>query len=376
MHAIAPNWHRVRELHPDAELHAYYGWDNIENAMDNSDGFVDPKVRRLYDRFRDLKQEEGIVWHGRTGQRALYGDLLTASVWPYWSDFKETSCIACQEAQCAGLFPITRPVWAVGDNVRYGVFYHGSAWSEGYSLSSAIAWTATALGDRAYQEALRPAMMVNSRFRFDWERVVDQYELWARGIEFKTNINDDHGLPLPWHAYQILESHGDILNVGCHTDSAMFKENHGDRCTNLDTAHEDPNMPGVELPVDVIGDGRNLDFPNDRFDTVVLGEVLKHMKEKDAKKTLKEARRVAKDRVVVTVPADTRTRDEQDAVRRSLGWTEPTKNYVGGISGYHIKQWDWTDILKTAGKGAHALGTPRVVRNPYGKGWGLVINGS
>ena len=49
-----------------------------------------------------------------------------------------------------------------------------------------------------------------------------------------------------------------------------------------------------------VGDATSLDFEDDSFDTVVLGEILEHLD--DPGQALAEAFRVAKDRVVISLP--------------------------------------------------------------------------
>lgn len=61
----------------------------------------------------------------------------------------------------------------------------------------------------------------------------------------------------------------------------------------------------------VVGDARGLPYPDDSFDTVVIGEVLEHLDEPGA--AWAEAFRVARDRVVVSLPLQ--------------GWIDPTHKW-------------------------------------------------
>ena len=123
---------------------------------------------------------------------------------------------------------------------------------------------------------------------------------------------------------------GRVLNVGCDSDGARLGKRPG--AVNVDL-HRISKIRGTEWspnPVSVLADGRQLPFKS-RFDTVVLGEILEHMSDSDALKTLEEAKaalRVACEpapewggtyvrggcrvpRIVVTVPHDVREREEQ-----------------------------------------------------------------
>jgi glycosyltransferase involved in cell wall biosynthesis len=369
--AVLPNWGRVREFAPEAELHIYYGWDNIQKWI--AKGVKNDAMRSLLARFERLKDREGVVWHGRMGQTALYRELLSASVWPYWSDFKETSCIASQEAQAAGLIPVVRPIWAVGDNVRFGLIYDGSAYSDGLALASAVGYTASAVSDPAFQETLRPRMMQRSRFRFDWERVVDQYQCWERGMWFPhIDCAEDHGLPLPWTAFQRLESEGTTLIVGAGGDVANFWNLPG--CVLTDVAPTDP-VTGRLNRIHFEMQGDDLQFPDNSFDSVVLGEVIEHVDLQRGLKMVDEALRVSRSRVVVTVPEDGRSIEQQMSDDlRDIGQVHRAEQYHGGASTYHVTRWTEPLLRKMAETLGARVVTHRRLRQPYGAGHGIVLS--
>lgn len=127
-------------------------------------------------------------------------------------------------------------------------------------------------------------------------------------------------------------SEGKILNVGCNTDGARLRELKG--AVNLDLFTKDP-FTGNELPVDVIGDARDLPYEQE-FDTVVLGEILEHMTEPDAILAIRQAVKALKPegRVVITMPHD--TRDMKPAT---------DQEYTPGIKAYHHKLFTREDLL-------------------------------
>jgi hypothetical protein len=147
-------------------------------------------------------------------------------------------------------------------------------------------------------------------------------------------------------AFQVHHAIGNVLNIGCNTDGAKFHERDG---INVDLYDVDPNNGNV-LPVHVIADARYLpDSLYGRFDTVVLGEILEHMEEVDAVKTLEQASKClnyeTNARIVITMPHDGR-RDHG-----TLDIPERAE-YAEGIHAFHyrkIEREELMDWLKQAG---------------------------
>lgn len=137
---------------------------------------------------------------------------------------------------------------------------------------------------------------------------------------------------------------GKTLNVGSNTDGSCLRRDRG--AVNVDLFRRDP-VTGKDLPVDLLADARALPFQSWAFDSVVLGELLEHMEREAALQTLREARRAARARVVITMPHDD---------RREKG-TEPPieagkEMYAPGVFAYHhrcISRAELLDWVKTAG---------------------------
>ena len=103
----------------------------------------------------------------------------------------------------------------------------------------------------------------------------------------------------PRLAFQRLASVGSVLNVGSKEDPARLREL---GAVNLDVKLVDEDYGrSIEDVVDVVGDAESLPFRDKSFDTVVLGDVLEHLD--DPLRAVAEARRVARRRVVATVPS-------------------------------------------------------------------------
>lgn len=84
-------WPKIRELRSDAELHVYYGFDTWRkmNAQ-NKRGLA--VVEYMFSRVTQ-SEDEGIRYHGRTGQTELAEAQKKALIWCYPTRFSETSCL-------------------------------------------------------------------------------------------------------------------------------------------------------------------------------------------------------------------------------------------------------------------------------------------
>ena len=137
--------------------------------------------------------------------------------------------------------------------------------------------------------------------------------------------------------FQRTHSVGAILNVGSNTDGARLAQI---GAINLDLREVD-HVTGKHMPVHVLADARALPF-RERFDSVVLGEILEHMERPDAVAALTEARRALKPggRVVITMPHDK---------RRDAGTLETpegeAKFYAPGIYAYHYRSISKAELL-------------------------------
>lgn len=93
----------------------------------------------------------------------------------------------------------------------------------------------------------------------------------------------------------------DILDIGCATGEYCQKLSELDfKCVGVDINEnyvKKANENGVEAH---LMEGNNLSFPDRSFDTVLLFEVLEHIQEPEI--VLKEAKRVAKKNILITVP--------------------------------------------------------------------------
>jgi len=300
---------RAQEFEPRIHLTASYGWDNIEKVG------PDVQLARMRAEIEALMAETGSVWLGRLGQEALYREFLSAGLWVYPTAFTETSCITCMEAQALGAIPITAPLWALADNVRHGIFIQGTP-KDPFVRARYVGELVKLARDHKAQEKVRPGMMEYARQRFNWEQVVEQYEgfghpRWGGRFDF-----------------QIRHGNGRVLNVGSNDDHAGFGNRGG---VNLDLHPRDVYLDRPNK-VDVLADCRDpLPFPPASFDSVVFGDILEHMSDEDAVRSLKNGKAVLKDggKIVITVPEDYRPVERQRE--------RPGVAYAENIDGSHLR---------------------------------------
>jgi hypothetical protein len=67
----------------------------------------------------------------------------------------------------------------LADNVRHGVFLPGDPANDPLVRAQYVGEILRLTGDIDLQERIRAEMMPWARAKFDWERVVNDYEAWA-----------------------------------------------------------------------------------------------------------------------------------------------------------------------------------------------------
>jgi glycosyltransferase involved in cell wall biosynthesis len=122
---LAPNFQLIRTRVPDAELHVFYGFDTWE-TMARQRG--NAQELEFIAQFKALlppvgQSRDGIFNHGKRSQAEVAQAYLRAKVWPYLTDFTETSCITAMEAQAAGCVPVCSAVAALPETVRHGFLF-------------------------------------------------------------------------------------------------------------------------------------------------------------------------------------------------------------------------------------------------------------
>jgi hypothetical protein len=162
----------IRFCVPDAELHVFYGWDNIHKLKATG------SLQWTEQRIRRLAAQPGVVLHGRTGQPDLYREWLKSALYVAPTNFLETGHISLLEAQALGAIPIVNPLWATGQYQRGGIAIAGDPEHEQVTLRRYAMAAVHLMQHPEVQEEMRQPMMETARKEFDWEDVIDQYEQW------------------------------------------------------------------------------------------------------------------------------------------------------------------------------------------------------
>jgi glycosyltransferase involved in cell wall biosynthesis len=310
LHIFKRTMEHVRE---DIEFYTAYGFNNMLKTIDS----VRNKVPEIEKHIQSLKN---VTWGERQTQRDLYRHYFESSHYLYITDFPETSCISCMEAQCMGAIPVASSFWALGDYVRWGKNINGSV---EHSLTLCKAAMALAENiDKTFDtennnmEEYRQNMMKWARQEFSWDRVAEQYHALATGepdrsAEFLEEEYQRPPIISQYHPFQLMNATGKIINLGSGPDYARLREKKG--AFNVDLLDRDPGGAHINK-VDLKADIRRMpEEHHGRYDTAVLGEILEHCYEEDGLRILREANRCLKPggKIVITCPEDYRSPEKQ-----------------------------------------------------------------
>lgn len=184
MHASSPDrgllpllksFKKAREYVPDLELHAFYGFNNIDKLIERGE----KSMARMKAEILKWADQKNVYLHGRISQPDLYREWFKSGIYCYETNFWETSHISGQEAQCMGAIPVFSPVWGQAENISHGIAVAGDANDPLTQARFAAELVRLAL-DPHLQASIRFPMMRESRKRFDWENWVTQWEHASR----------------------------------------------------------------------------------------------------------------------------------------------------------------------------------------------------
>jgi glycosyltransferase involved in cell wall biosynthesis len=172
---------RLREIVSDVELHVFYGFNNLEKCANQFPNQPE-RGRQIFaenQRLVEALKAPGIIHHGRIGQRAMIDEWLQSGIWCHPSEFTETSCITCMDAQACGAIPVTTPIWAIGENVQHGVMIEGFPKQDPLTRARYVNELVKLVQDPERQYDIRFEMMPWALQHFNWENFVTQWEGWA-----------------------------------------------------------------------------------------------------------------------------------------------------------------------------------------------------
>jgi ubiquinone/menaquinone biosynthesis C-methylase UbiE len=274
-------WKEIRDANPKANLHLFYGWDTYDKMV--KEGACDGKEK---EEIVKLCNQEGITDHGRVGHKQLAEEYAKSGIWVYPSHFPEISCIAAMKAQVAGCIPVTTDYAALKETVKAGIVIPGNAEDSNVFFE----WKMSLLDLMASPEAQEEVRkeVLKHREEFHWKDVAKKWseDLFA-SVEPREFIKDR----LEWVKSKCVAGEK-IVDIGGNKGHTFNGWNRDD-VTTVD-------IDKYDIPNFVQADATALPFSDKTFNVACLNEVLEHMP--DPVGALKEAKRVAKDRIVITVP--------------------------------------------------------------------------
>ena len=251
---------RARERVPDLELHVYYGLQGFKVSAEAGNK---KSIKEIAD-IEELVKQPGITYHDRTPQVDLYREWAKAGIWCHPTNFSETSCITCMDAQAMGAIPITNPYWALKDNVKHGVFIPGDAKTDKLVQARYVEAVVRLAESSGFQDSMRDEMMQWARMQFNWERVVDVIESHIVALD---GIVSTGYCQSP---FQHRWADGRVLNIGCGTFDTGW-DCRG--AVSIDSC-EIEQETGRQSFASIFADARRL--PEDmygKFDSVILGDI-------------------------------------------------------------------------------------------------------
>lgn len=358
---------RARERDPEIELHAFYGTGNIQKMIERPEyaGY-----KRFLKQLEEAVKLPGVHYHENVSQPELYRWIASSGVWLYPTHFNETSCITCMETQALGAIPITNPYWALEENVRNGIFIVGDPREDKLIQARYVETLLAVTKNPKAQEDMRPKTMWDARMRFNWERIVDQWDMW---------ILEHEGVELPEflrvNQYVFVHRHmkGDTINLGCGPDVGKLKDR---GAVNVDVSKidKDDGEVAVMNPVDVLADIR-APLPEElhgRFNTAIVAEVFEHYHDtNDITRTLLAAKQSLRNggRIVITWPED--AREPQDQCVPEHENDVHNEWYAAGVSRFH-RLLEKPEVLERLADAGLRVVHEQELDYTFAEGWGIV----
>lgn len=166
---------RAREFEPRLHLHIHYGWNNCEKAIE-----ADPKHPTAKLRAKIMAMDQtNVIWEGRTTKAELYKSYMQSNLWVYPTQFLETFCVACCEAQAMGAIPITNPTWGLGHNVGHGMLIRGRN-DDPLTQARYIMAILQLVRNPGLAEKIRSDMQEWALERYNWDIIVSGHEALAK----------------------------------------------------------------------------------------------------------------------------------------------------------------------------------------------------
>lgn len=171
-------WPDIKKAVPQAELHAFYGWQLFDQFYRNN-----PERMAWKDKVLELLKQEGTFEHGRIPQHEMKVEMLKSGVWAYPTWFFEINCINAQKAQAYGCVPVVVNYAALKETVKFGKIVNlydekGNQTREIYDPEVQTEFKKVLIEalDPKWQEAVRPEMMKYALEHFTWAKTAEGWD--------------------------------------------------------------------------------------------------------------------------------------------------------------------------------------------------------
>ena len=175
---------KAKEYIPNLQFYSFYGFNNLDKLLKGLPQ-THPMVKQKQEIMNLLKQK-GVHFEGRISQPQLMREWFKSGIYLYITDFFETSHISGQEAQACGVVPVFSPIFAQGENIKFGIGVEGKS-DEPLTIARAASEVVRLASQPQLQDQIRPEMMKWARDRFNWDIFALQWECEAENQrkEFK-----------------------------------------------------------------------------------------------------------------------------------------------------------------------------------------------
>lgn len=274
-------WPDVIKEVPDAELHVFYGWHTYDKMYE--EGSVDGKFK---EKMLPLLSQPKVFEHGRIGHKQLADEFVKSGIWAYPTSFPEISCITAMKAQTAHCVPICTDFAALKETVKSGLVIPGVGKDPNVLFEFKMCLLEM-LKNKDAQEKVREIVRTKNH-DFSWAKIAQD---WSDNLFSVSVPREFINCRFEWIKDRCGKD-STIIDIGGN-DGHTFEGWDRSKILTVDIDEYDvPNFLRAEAS--------SIPVPDKSYDIACLNEILEHLP--DPISALKEAKRIAKRKIVITVP--------------------------------------------------------------------------
>jgi glycosyltransferase involved in cell wall biosynthesis/tetratricopeptide (TPR) repeat protein len=162
-------WSEVKKAVPDATLDVFYGRESYDAIHKGNP----ERMKWMDDMMAKAKSLEGVIDHGKVGQREIVRRIFESGIWVYPCPFPEIYCITAIKMQAGGAVPVASNFAALDETIKFGHKQEFKEFDEKdlESYKEKLIWWLTHPEE---QEKVRRKMMEWARTH-SWESVAKQW---------------------------------------------------------------------------------------------------------------------------------------------------------------------------------------------------------